>query len=269
MIKGTFCMSIDFELLWGRKDLNYKTFIARVKKERKIIKRLLMLFTKYDVPTTWAIVGKLFEEGNALWHAPDVVEKIKKLKNQEIGSHSYSHLEFDKLNTKEADKEIKKCKGVKSFVFPRNKIAHLKLLQKYGFKSYRGAFFSINLPDIIVKPFYTLVLLIDLFTLVPRTTFAQATNGLLNIPGTMYLVSGRGLRKFIPKGLRFLKAKAGIDGAIKENKIFHLWFHPVDFADDTEKLFSDFKKILAYVALKRKEGKLETKTMKQIADEIL
>ena len=80
-MKGTFCISIDTELLWGRKDLNYKHFIPKIKKERKIIKRLLALLNKYQIPATWAIVGRLSEKGNYLWHAPDVIREIKKYKN--------------------------------------------------------------------------------------------------------------------------------------------------------------------------------------------
>lgn len=249
MNKGIFCISIDHELLWGRKDLDIRPFIQAVRKEKKIIKRILNLFQKYNIPATWAIVGKILEKGNPLWHAPDTLIEIKKVKHQEIASHSYSHNIFTEINREIADTEIKYSKA-SSFIFPRNKVAYLNLLKKYHFIAYRGPdtnVFELLLP----KP--------------PPVYDIELKNDLVNIPGSLYLVSGRGNRKFIPKGLRFMKAKLGIDSAINTKKIFHLWFHPIDFAYDTKKLFSDFENILKYANKKRNDGMLEIKTMEEIA----
>src|SRR5690349_9300650 len=59
--KATFCISIDTELIWGRVHMdNIDAFLIRAREERKVIKRLLKLFEKYDVHATWAIVGHLF-----------------------------------------------------------------------------------------------------------------------------------------------------------------------------------------------------------------
>lgn len=252
MKKGVFCISIDLELLWGRKDLDYSKFIAKTKKERKIIKHLLNLFKKYEIPTTWATVGKLMEKGDPLWYAPDIIKMIKKVQNQEIGSHSYTHPEFTKIDSSEAVREYKKPKS-RSFVYPRNKIKYLYLLKKSGFKAYRGkdkTNFEVLMPRIppVYKP--------------------QIKKGLVNIPGSMYFVSARGIRKLIPAKLRYLKAKLGIQAAVKENKIFHLWFHPVDFADQGEKLFKDLELTLKFADKKRREDKLEIKNMLQIANSV-
>src|SRR6266478_1850693 len=91
MKKGIFCISIDLELLWGRKDLDYSKFINKTKKERNIIKKLLALFKKYNIPTTWATVGKLYTGKNPLWSGKDIVKLIKNQKIHELGSHTYSH----------------------------------------------------------------------------------------------------------------------------------------------------------------------------------
>lgn len=249
MKKGIFCISIDHELLWGRKDLNYEWFIPKVKKEREIITKLLKLFKKYRIPATWAIVGKVFEKGDQLWYGADTIKEIKKQKDQEIGSHSYSHQVFTDISRKEAGQEISKNKS-KSFVFPRNKVKYLKLLKSHGFKSYRGVDkrpWELFYPGI--PPVYETII----------------KNQLVNIPGSFYFVSGRGLRKYIPQGLRYFKSKLGIDNAVKQRKIFHLWFHPIDFVDDSQKLFSDFEKVLKYADSKRKLGVLDIKTMEDIA----
>ena len=147
------------------------------KKVRGCIDTLLSLFEKYNIPATWAVVGHLFldhckcEDGiphkdmprfkedwysadpytdirrDPLYYGKDIVEKI--LSNRiehEIGYHSFSHVVFPECSREVAEAEIKK--GVKlakefeitlkSFVFPENKIGHVEVLKKNGFKIYRG-----------------------------------------------------------------------------------------------------------------------------------
>ncbi len=249
MKKGIFCISIDLELLWGRKDLNYSKFIEKTKKERTIIKKLLALFKKYNIPVTWATVGKLYEGTDPLWSGKDIIKWIKTDKIHELGSHTYSHEIMSEISKEKAEVEIKKNLS-KSFVFPRNKIKYLEILKKYGFKSFRGK----------DKIEYEL-----LIPRTPPTDKAKITKGLIEIPSSIYFVSGRGLRKYIPFGLRFLKSRLGIEQAIKKGEVFHLWFHPIDFADNSDALLKEFEQILKYADEKRKENLLDIKTMKQIA----
>lgn len=249
-MKGIFCISIDTELLWGRKDLDYSPFIERTKNERKIIRDLLKLFKKYNISATWAIVGKLKEGNDPLWSGKDIINEIKRYEKQEIASHSYSHEDFYKIDKDKAFSEFSKNKAF-SFVFPRNHIAYLDLLSKSGFKAFRGK----------DKSKYEL-----LIPRVPPTEKVRINKKLIEIPSSMYFVSARGYKKYIPFGLRFLKARLGINRAISQEEIFHIWFHPVDFADETQKLMREFEIILKYADGMRKEGKLEILTMREIAE---
>ncbi len=249
MTKGIFCISIDLELLWGRKDLDYSKFIEKTKRERSIIKKLLALFKKYNIPVTWATVGKLYEGNDPLWSGKDIIKLIKKEGIHELASHTYSHEIMSNISKEKAEKEIKNNLS-KSFVFPRNKISHLELLKKYKFKSYRG------------KDATQYELLIPR---IPPTGKIKIIKKLVEIPSSMYFVSSRGVRNYIPYGLRLLKSKLGIRNAIKNNEIFHLWFHPIDFADNTNSLLREFEQILKYADKKRSKKLLEIKTMEQIA----
>lgn len=229
---------------------NLDYFKKRIPDERKAIDRLLELFKKYEIPATWATVGSIYNKGNFSYSGLDILKKINKVKNQEIGSHSYTHPVFTEISRSQAIEEFSNFKK-KSFVFPRNKIKYLKKLQEAGFKTYRGADENereLLLPRIppVYKPS------IDKY-------------GLLNIKGSMYFVSGRGLKRYIPKNLRFIKSKLGIDSAIKNKKVFHIWFHPIDFVDDSKKLFSDFEKILKYATKMRIQNKLKVLNMGQIS----
>lgn len=269
MKKGIFCLSVDTELLWGRKHTDYSSFVPRVKKERRAIWRLLELFDKYKTPATWAIVGKILEKPKEknepeakLWYGPDIVEEIIERKIHEIASHSYSHAFFRKIDKNAAAKELGAWKKVvqknkinsTSFIFPQNSIGHLGLLKKYGFNAYRG-------PDPREKEI--------LIPAPPPVHSPQVKSGLVNIPGSLYYVSSRGARKYIPNKVRVLKGKMGINRAIKEGKIFHIWFHPVDFVDNQKEMFVGFEQILSYAAQKRATGGLEIKTMQDIAKEVL
>jgi len=275
MKKGVFCISIDTELLWGRRE-NPKPYFNLVKKERLIIKQLLALFREYKIPATWAIVGKMFLEGNPLWQGPDIVKMIKTTPNQEIACHSFTHSIFNETtcDKKIAEKEIKNCLKVaenfgikfKSFVFPKNIPGYFNILKKYGFSIFRGAepYWFAKIPYL-----RKLLQILDFLLVIPppvseplRTSF-----GLINIPGSMYYVSCRGLRKFIPIRIRVLKAKRGLTRAAKEKKIFHLWFHPIDFAKNTKKMLSGFEEILRYAVKLKDENKLEIKSMEKIVED--
>ena len=248
MNKGIFCISLDTELLWGRKDLDWKPFVDQASRTREVIKRLLELFAKYKIPATWAIVGKLFEDGpKDGWHGKDIVEMIKKPRLQKIGSHSYSHEVFDQIDVKKSQEEAQNSLKLKSFVFPRNKIKYLGILKKNGFTNFRG-------PD---QSEYELLL-----PRIPPVHNAFRDSGLINIPGSMYLVSGRGIRKYIPAGLRYWKCRLGIDAAIKHHKIFHIWAHPIDLSTDTNKILNDLEQTLVYA---RSKKELQIMTMGQIA----
>lgn len=307
LTRGVFCISVDTELLWGRHDTRYQSFIQRTAREREIINKLLILFKQYDIGATWAVVGHLFlnkckKEGgkihpdikrpsfgwvkgdwlrcdpgtsvkkNPCWYGSDIIKMIQKDKNQEIGSHSFSHIIFgDKGCTKKcAESEIKKCVELAkkenielySFVFPRNSIGHLDILKKYQLKTFRGEDdYSLPTQGVIGKIYQ----LLDLLFLIPHASTPRLTKGLLEIPGSMYFLSSRGWRKLLPEKIRIWKAQASIRKAVKEKKVFHLWFHPVDLADNSISLLKTLEQILRYAKKEQKKGGLDILSMQQIS----
>jgi len=130
--KGTFTISLDFELFWGVRDHrtldNYGDNIRNV---HLVVPRLLELFTNYNVHCTWATVGFLFfkekhemlaylpqqrpdyyrkeydpysylektELENKYHFAPLLIEQIKNTPGQEIGTHTFSHFYTLERNT--------------------------------------------------------------------------------------------------------------------------------------------------------------------------
>lgn len=210
---------------------------------------------------------------NPEWYGPDIVRLIKRFPLQEIGSHSFSHIIFGDpgCNKQCAEDELALCvalaKKMKirlvSFVFPRNSVGHLILLKKYGFSSFRGENPRYSTPFIGS----TLRTGEYFFSIPPAVFVPKQVKGMVNIPESLYFPSARGIRKYLPDVFRLKKIKQGIDQAIRQEAVFHLWTHPTDFADDTERLLRVFEQVLQYAYLKREEGVLSTMTMEQIAKE--
>ncbi|HEX8964827.1 MAG TPA: hypothetical protein VF820_00155, partial [Patescibacteria group bacterium] len=193
------------------------------------------------------------------------------------GLHAFSHVPFGNPSCSKATAESELAASLKvaqkykitfaSFVFPCNLINYLDLLKKYKFIAYRGI--QPNIP-ILRGFFHHILMALDFFApIASPVATASIVNGLVNIPASFYFPSSRGNKKYIPKAARFYKAKLGIDAAIKQRKIFHMWTHPTDLTDNSENLLKEFFAILNYALAKQKQGMLEIKTMKQIAQETL
>ncbi len=63
---GTFVISLDFELMWGVRDLQTKAgYGANILGVRQAIPAMLALFQEFDIHVTWATVGLLFFDTKA------------------------------------------------------------------------------------------------------------------------------------------------------------------------------------------------------------
>jgi peptidoglycan/xylan/chitin deacetylase (PgdA/CDA1 family) len=265
------------------------------KKVRGCIDILLNLFEKHNIPATWAVVGHLFldhcekEDGvphkdmprfkedwyssdpctdiqrDPLYYGKDVVEKI--LSNQiehEIGYHSFSHVVFSECSREVAEAEIKegiklaKEFGIafKSFVFPENKIGHIDVLKKNGFKIYRGE----NLGRYDRNQSY----LIRKFNggidkMVAPPTEPKWMDGIWEIPSSMYFCDPQIKLSVLPR------AKIGLYRAIKSKKVFHIFLHPHNLLMYPS-LKDDLDKFLGVVSKKRDAGKIEVMTMGEFCE---
>lgn len=251
--KAVFCISFDFELLYGRNKKQRKSFYKQAQKVNETLPIILNILEKNKIGATWAIVGKL--------HNHKLTKIIAKSKYQEIGSHSYSHKYFYSIDKSTAYNEINlginklaKYQTIKSFVFPKNQIKYTKILKEHDIGIYREKNILNN----------SLLQLADLYLNFPLTSKLIQKNGLLTTKGTFYFVSARGIRKFISSNTRFKKAQKGIDTAIKRKEIFHLWTHPIDFSCQTPVLIKDFEKIINYAVKLQKEGKIDILTMQEL-----
>jgi peptidoglycan/xylan/chitin deacetylase (PgdA/CDA1 family) len=297
--KAFFVMSLDVELAWGFTLLSRSPVLRALNKDpehgRGSIAFLLHILEKYNIPATWAIVGHLFldhceKDGgkqhqpvsrssddvyardpctdisrDPLYYGKDFVDKI--LVNpvkHEIGYHSFSHVSFDKCDSKVAEFEI--IEGLKlagamginlnSFVFPKGDIGNLDTLKKHGFTSYRPT------PTIRGAPNQNFILLnynrvLDRI-LPPPLSPPKWQDGIWEIPASMDFYDFPPLQPLL-----LPRAKRGIRQAVKKAGIFHLTLHP-DRLVAYPSLRNKLECLLGLVAKKRQEGDLEVTTMRGI-----
>jgi len=116
-------MTIDFEDFFC--DLPFSEWEKYEERVTKTTSILLDLFSKYNVKSTFFVVGYIAEK------FPNLINTIKD-KGHEIASHSYSHLDLRKATRDEVEKDL-----LKSFTVIEN-ITGEKV------KGFRAPFFSIN-----------------------------------------------------------------------------------------------------------------------------
>jgi peptidoglycan/xylan/chitin deacetylase (PgdA/CDA1 family) len=194
---------------------------------------------------------------------------------QEVASHSFAHVPFGDpgCSAEVAEADLVECTklaasrglSLRSFVFPRNSEGHHHLLRDRGFVAYRGLdptwFRSLSGQPSRVARLVDQSLPIPPPVSVPEETLP----GLWNIPGSMLLIGRRGARRLVPLAAPIAKAKAGLARAVREEKVFHLWLHPFNVANDRERMLEALRAILAEAARLRDHEALDIRSMGDLA----
>lgn len=214
------------------------------------------------------------EETDPTFYGASLIQRIRACAvPQEIGCHSFSHVIFgDPGCSREcASSELAECVRLarernltlRSFAFPRNRIGHLDVLRDHGFDCYRGTapvwYERISGPAWLTR----LGHLMDvLFARRPPVVFPELDPfGVWNIPASMMYFPMHGRRRHIPIGVRVHRARKGLERAAAEQGIFHLWFHPTNLADETERMFAGLRAIFNRVDQLRNERRLRVAPM--------
>ena len=200
----------------------------------------------------------------------------------EIGTHSHSHyycLEAGQDSKSfEADLQAaikiaaNKNIGLQSFVFPRNQVneGYLDILYNNGIKAYRG-----NPTSWIYKPrrFAAGVLFIRLFRLLDAYFPISGMNGHTitkqngkptNIAASRFMKPWfKPLSWFEP--LRLYRIKHEMTYAAKNNKLYHLWWHPHNFGKNLEKNISNLSILLKHYQMLNRKYNFTCCTMQEAA----
>lgn len=297
---GIFTISLDFELYWGMRDVvSTEQYADNMNGVPDAIDKVLKSFSKYDIHATWAIVGFLYfsnieelknnmpkkkpgynneqldlyryiDTHNSLepaYHfAPDVIGKIDNYKNQEIGTHTFSHYYCLENGQTEDDfyadikyaikiAKNKTGKDIKSLVFPRNQWnkEYLSVLSSLGILCYRGNEKSwiYDAADEEKKTSLrrrVLRLLDSYINVTGHNTYAPQellSKTIFNIPASRFLRPASQQFNMLEK-MRLRRIKRSMTYAAKHKQLFHLWWHPHNFGKDIDANMAFLEKILEH-----------------------
>jgi len=222
------------------------------------------------------------------FYGKDIVDRIidftsKAKVEHEIACHSFSHPIFGDINCSEevAEAEVKKCIHLlkesysilpKVFIFPRNSPGYLNVLRRNGIEVFRGP-----IPHTIsysesekglansLRKYSSLALQFLSFYMKtsPPLVMPTTEQGMVNIPASLCYSKP----SFVPLRLVITKAKKGIQMAVKNKKIFHLFTHDINFGieADFNKFFEGFEEILQFAYKCWGKDELELTTMGAVA----
>jgi len=193
--------------------------------------------------------------------APSLISLIASREGQEIASHSFSHYYCMEPGQTAADFEadlrgaiaIADHAGYKllSYVFPRNQVnpEYLDVLQRYGVRIYRGN------EEVAIKRAASFSSqrrihkrvgrLLDAYVSVCGDQLAPwpSPRSPALIRPSRYLRSSTAVLRYLePRLLQRIRNQ--MKAAVEQGQIFHLWWHPEDFAADGEHSLRFLREVL-------------------------
>lgn len=217
--------------------------------------------------------------------APKLIEKIIKTENQEIGSHSFSHyycLEEGqdrysfKSDINSAKKAAEKFKiDIRSYVFPRNQInnEYLPTCFETGIECYRGnetSWIYKERSDTRESIFRRGLRLLDSYINISGHNcyhLKKITGEILNIPASRFLRPySNKLRIF--ERLKIKRILSDITYAAKNGQVYHLWWHPHNFGQNSDKNLENLEIILKHFRKMKNQNEMQSINMGEAASEI-
>ena len=272
-------ISIDFELDWGysnsKNPLNPSEVLEGLNK-------LIKLLEKHQVKSTWAIVGKLFENNDK---EDDTKKQLNWISNNllnntlvEIGSHTYTHIFCEEVPLDIFKKDVSAMNEVsirhevefKSIVFPRNQFddSNLIILKKNQYTHFRDVLDKWYLKtnkysnESIIKRY-----IIRFFELIPlnRDVVVRNSENLISVSDSRFFrffslsVMGKIIAPFY-----FMILKMEMRQSIKREKLYHIWFHPHNIIKNPNG-FKQFDMFLGYYnKIKKQNESLSTYKLSEI-----
>ena len=216
--------------------------------------------------------------------SPNIINAIRHAKNQELASHTFSHyyclepgqtessFESDlKLNIEVVKKKFDI--EMSSLVFPRNQVKkeYLQTLAKNNIKSYRGNetnwIYSVKMSFLLKRGFR----LIDSYFNITGSNTYDLKNIKkevpYNIPSSCFLRPVK-CKNSLFKRLKMKRIKNQMTYAAKNDRVFHLWWHPHNFGNDIEANILFLKEILNHFIFLKEKYNMCSLNMNEISKKL-
>ena len=258
-------------------------FFENMQELRQNLPQLLPDYTNKDL-SPYKQMDTLTKIDPDLLFASKLIEQIKQTPGQEIATHTFSH--YYCLETGQSEKDfyhdLKKAIEIaaekeitlKSLVFPRNqwKAEYLSVLNKLDIKCYRGNekgwMYRASEND-KQNPLMRAFRLLDAYVNISgHNTYNLAKCTAVkpyNFPSSRFLRPYSKKLAFLD-GLKLERIKNSMTYAAKNNRLFHLWWHPHNFGVNTQENLDFLAKILSHYQLLASKYEMVSKNMGELCE---
>jgi len=198
-----------------------------------------------------------------LWYAPDLVQAVVAATPQhEVGGHGFSHAFLDG-SAELARAEMRACaeaargQGVeiRSFVYPRDIVAHQEELASAGFTCYRAAGEATGRATAFLR---------RVLGATPPVGRPRHHGEVIEVPTSATIPPAMGVRRLIPLASRLAEVEKGLAAARDREACFHLFTHPHNFVEGRARMLDYLDRAMAKVATYRDRGEIAVKTMGEV-----
>lgn len=218
------------------------------------------------------------EQDDPFHYAPSLIKRIAGVPGQEIASHSFSHYYCMEPGQTLAQFEddlqsaisITRHHGhqVRSYVFPRNQARYecVRTLGRHGIQVYRGveAHRPYQAGDLRRQTRWShrALRLLDTFADVygPKPTPWPGAQNPADLAAGRYLQPSRVWLRPLD-GLKLKRLIGQMEFAAASGEVFHLWWHPEDFATGGETNLCLLRQILTAFSLQREKNGMRSLNM--------
>lgn len=198
----------------------------------------------------------LDETGGDGWHGACLVDLAAQASTaHEIALHGVTHVPWTVLDEGGAEAELailRQLEGPirqsRTFVYPRNLVAHTGLLARHGFEGYRTARIRSRASSLLSE-----------FNLLETPEIARHRDGIVHIPAGFFLNWRNGLRKLVPSVVTRARARRLLEAGAANDGVVHYWLHPENVASAPSTL-GVLGLLLREVAAAREAGRCEIMT---------
>lgn len=229
---------------------------------------------------------KINERNSLLHFAPELVQRIAQSPGLEISSHTFSHYYClaEGQNAAEFEQDIEAHirlaadQGIqlKSLVFPRNQYnqQYLEICRKHGLKAFRGnesSWLYTARDDTRETSLRRAFRLADSYLNISGH-HTYSTHGIerkipLNFPSSRFLRPVNPRIKWLEQ-LRLRRITSAMDRAATHGEIYHLWWHPHNFGENTDANFEFLKKILIHYHDLHQKFNFKSYNMAELAEQL-
>ncbi len=202
--------------------------------------------------------------------APELIKEISETAHQEIATHTYSHYYIDEpeINPYAFKADIEKAVElfaedgyrIESLILPRNHThkESLEVLRETKIRRYRGnpSHWAYREGESKKSLFVRVYRLLDTYINLSGNHWTASINSanLTEIRSSMFLRPYSKRLRYL-ESLKIKRIEDAMSSAAKEDKNFHLWWHPHNFGVNLEYNLNNLEEILKhYSSLQREYG---------------